>query len=279
MNKAFAYVNGRIVPEAGAGIGVQDRGVLYGDGLYETIRVRNGRCLRLEKHSQRLRRGLETLGIADPFGESSLEETVGELLQANGLTDARVRVMVTRGISVDADESTITATAVPLSDTEPREAKAVISSYRRDEASPLTRVKSINCLASVMAGIEARRAGADEAILLNTRGRVAEAAFANVFVVMGRRLLTPPPEEGCLPGTVRAAVIEMAPVLGLEAEETHITPEQMLAADEVFLTSAIRLVRAVPAIDGKAVGRGTYPVSAKIREALLAGEQPGRFTD
>lgn len=272
MRGAFAYVNGRIVPEAEALVGVRDRGIMYGDGVYETIRVRNGRCLRIDRHFRRLLDGLNTLRIADPLQEAGLENAVGELLEANGLKDARVRVTITRGGSIEANEPTITATATPLSDEQPHKIRAVISSYRRDDTSPLSRIKSLNCLASVMAGFEAQQAGAEDAILLNSRARVAEATFANVFVVAGRRLLTPSCDQGCLPGTVRAAVLDMASELGLEAQETEMTPEQLLAADEVFLTSAIRLARPVVQVDGKVIGGGTHRVASLVREALLAME-------
>ncbi len=273
MNAAIVYLNGDLVSGIEAAVGVGDRGLLYGDGLYETIRVRNCHCLRLNRHVQRLLNGLEALRIENPFRHVEVEYVIKELLEANNLTDARVRVTITRGPCQDSSRPTAIVAASPLADEEPRATKVILSSFRRDEANPLTAVKSLNCLASVAAAMEAQEAGADDAILLNTRGSVAEATFANVFAVSGRRLVTPSLDQGCLPGTLRAAVLEMAAGLGLEPREEAVDPEMLFAADEVFLTSAIKLARPVVEINGRAVGCGEHQVCKQVREALLEAEQ------
>jgi branched-chain amino acid aminotransferase len=263
------YINGDILPQDKAGLNVFDRGLLYGDGLYETIRVRNGRCLRFDSHAARMADGAAVLAI--PLDIARLESAIDSLLQANHLSDARVRATLTRGAAPIGDP-TLIITAVPLPHHGLDPTAVITSSYRRDETSPLTRVKSLNCLASVMAGFEAHARGADDAVLLNTRGNLAEATTANVFVVKGRRLMTPALDQGCLPGTVRAEVLALAPELGLDPIECEIGVDGLRSADEVFLTSAIRLARPIVELDGKVVGSGRHEVCARVREALLRNE-------
>jgi branched-subunit amino acid aminotransferase/4-amino-4-deoxychorismate lyase len=272
MADQFVHINGAIRPMGEAAVSVFDRGLLYGDGLYETIRVRNRWCIRFDLHMTRLANGLAALDIRIP--EIDFQTAIFDLLTANSLSDARVRLTITRGESPDAGNPTTVITAVPLSPHGLDPTKAIIISHRRDETSPLTGVKTINCLASVMSVIEARNKGADDAVLLNTSGNAAEATTANLFAVSGRRLLTPSLDQGCLPGTVRAAVLDLAPGLGLDAVEACIHPNDLGAADELFLTSAIRLARPIVELDGNTIGDGTYDICARIRESLLRDEQP-----
>jgi branched-chain amino acid aminotransferase len=271
MRALSVYVNGAIVRADSAGVSVFDRGLLYGDGLYETIRVRHSRLLRFDLHIQRLQHGASVLGI--PLGNIDVRAAVSELLEANGLRDARVRVTLTRG-NIGADnQPNCFITAVPLPEHATGPIKVAVSSYRRDETSVLCGVKTLNCLASVMAEIEAGKAGADDAILLNTQGRVAEATTANVFLVTGRRLLTPALDQGCLPGTVRSALLALASELGIEPVESAIEVDTLFEAEEIFLTSAIRLVRQVAEVDGRLVGNGGCAVSERVRNALLREEE------
>lgn len=272
MSVQLIYLNGQILSSEAARVSPTDRGLLYGDGLYETIRVRRARPLRIDLHAARLAAGLRLLRI-DP-GDFDLARAVESVLEANGLADARVRATVTRG-----DQSlfpsapvTILIAAEPLQEHPPEPVRASIATLRRDQLSPLTRAKTLNCLASVVSLLEARARGADDAILLNNAGRVAEATTANVFIVSGTRLLTPPPEEGCLPGTVREAVLDVAPALGFEPVVAPLELTDVLSADELFLTSAIRLPRPVCSVDGTPIGMGQYEGCLRIRQALLEME-------
>lgn len=272
MSGRLIYLNGEIVPSEAARVIPADRGLLYGDGLYETIRVRHGRPVRIESHAARLAAGAGLLHI-DLEG-FDLQLAVERVLEANGLADARVRATVTRGDQsrFPGGPATVIVTAEPLQDHPPEPVSTVIATLRRDELSPLTRVKTLNCLIGVVSLLEARSRGADDAIILNNAGRLAEATTANVFIITGTRLVTPPPEEGCLPGTVRAAVLDLAPALGFEPVEVPVEPAETLSADEVFLTSAIRLPRPVCAIDGHAIGTRVYQGCLRVREALLETE-------
>jgi len=262
---AFAYVCGDIVPIEEAKISISDRGLLYGDGLFETIRVINSQCVRFSRHMDRLHAGSHILGFGDSLNKIDFEAAIASILDANNLADARVRLTVTRGASAgpgrlgsSSEKATIIITADPLAQTAPEPARIIISSIRRDENSPLSRVKSLNYLPSILARIEAEQSGVDDAILLNNRGGVSDGVVGNVFMVKGKKLMTPPLDEGPLPGTVRAAIIHLAPELGLEAVETAIDPIQLHDADELFFTNAIQLVRPICELSGKKVGTGRF---------------------
>ena len=264
------HLNGRIVESEQATVGISDRGLLYGDGLYETIRVRNGRPVRFESHMRRLLYGAGVLEMPECVNAFDYAAAIAELLDANALSDARVRITITRGAttgdivpSPDA-KPTIFIMAVPLPTHDPRPVSVIVSSFGRGPA-PLCSVKITNCLPSILAKSQAARRGADDALLTNTQGNIAEATTANVFIVKDNRLITPDVNQCCLPGTVRAAVLEMAPALGLEPVESAVTIDMFNDADEVFLTSAIKLVRSVACHRSAAVAE-------RVIERLLAEE-------
>ena len=280
MKERFAYVNGSMAPVGDAVVSIADRGVIYGDGLYETIRVRNGKCVRFGRHIERLFSGARVLGLNESIFDVDFGKAIDELLAANGMTDARVRVTVTRGVSAGpgkmgaagASEPTVIVTADALQESKLEPTRVIISSLRRDEKSPLVGVKTLNCLPSVVALAEAKDQGADDAVFLNTQGNVAEGTSANVFMRVGDRLLTPSLDQGCLPGTVRAAVVELAAEVGFEAVESVIEPDALREADEAFFTSAIKLIRPICEVAGTRMGKGTYEASARVLEALVSGE-------
>lgn len=274
MSRRYATVQGCVVPIEEARVSVLDRGLLYGDGLFETIRARDGDLIRITQHLGRLSRGMQALEIREPPQASEIESAIRSLLDANRLKNARIRLTVTRGLSAGPGRLTETqgpplwiVTCDDLPASPPAPARVIVATVRRDEHSPLSALKSLNYLPSVLARLEAERMSANDAILLNNRGRVSDGAVGNVFVVRGDRLFTPSLENGPLPGTVRAAVLTLAPLLGLEVEETTLCPKDVLSGDEVFLTNAIQLVRSVSHIDGAALPhpRG---VADRIREAL-----------
>ncbi len=279
MSKRYASVNGRIVPVDEVSISIFDRGFLYGDGVFETIRVRNSKCIRLNRHVDRLRNGLRVLGIAESFLDVDVEAAILELLEANRQTDARIRLTITRGegqpgkIGASNIIPTIIVTSDDLIDSPPEPASVIVASIRRDENNPLSFIKSLNYLPSVLARIEAEHAGFDDALLLNTRGRLSDGTVGNVFLVQGEKLITPALSEGPLPGTVRAAVIEIVRELGLEVVETAVGLRDIAETEEAFYTNAIQLVRPICSILDTRLGNGKHPVSARIREALIALEE------
>lgn len=275
MSTHFAYLNGKIVPAEEAAVSIFDRGIMYGDGLFETIRMQNRKCVRLNSHLDRLRIGAHTLKFNDILSNIDFTNAITAICEANHLTDARVRLTITRGRSepgklwpVKQNEPTIIITAdfLPPPSLEP--VRVIISSIRRDENNPLSAVKSLNYLPGILARIEAEQGGVDDAILLNTRGNIVEGTIGNIFIIAGNRLITPSLDQGVLPGTVRAAVLALAPELGLDAIECPVTMQDLTNADELFFTNAIQLVRPISEVDGKEIGAGVYAKCAHVLEML-----------
>jgi len=266
MNKAIS-IDGQLVSEQDAKISVFDHGLLYGDGLFEGIRVRAGRIFRLERHLARLSLGARFLGLDLPFDNDGRANIVRDAVRALGQKEAYVRLLVTRGegpLGVDpttCKKPTLVCIAaeIGLYSAEQRALglSMITSSYRRPspDAQDVS-VKTLNYLGSVLAKQEAKRQGADEALLLNVQGRVAEAAVANVFIVRGRTLSTPPPLDGCLEGINRAAVLELAKKSGFAVSERSLIRSELLAADEMFLTGSGAGVVGVRSLDGRAIGSG-----------------------
>lgn len=248
----FVWLNGTIRDDGAAAIAPGDRGFTLGDGLFETMAVRDGRILRLDGHRARLAAGAAVLDL--PLPPLDLEGMTAALLLANGLTDATLRLTVTRGcgprgVLPPADPvPTVLLTAAPFPAPLPPASCITATVTRRNEHSPLSRIKCLNYLDNILARQEAQRAGAGEAILLNTAGRVAETTAATLFVVIGGRLLTPPVSDGALPGVLRAAV------LGLEGAEAPLTPDDLLVCEEAFLSSSLGL-RPIAVLDGRPLPR------------------------
>ena len=267
------WLNGELVPAAAAKVSVLDRGLLYGDGLFETMRAYGGRIFRLDRHLQRLRAGAQALGINLSQSDADLSTATTEALVANVLDDASVRVAVTRGEGagpLPADTApTVFVVARRLAAYDPdlyhQGMTAITASEVRNEHSLLSQVKSANYLQSVLARVEAHHNGAQEAILLNTRGYVAEASTSNVFVLHGGRLVTPSLESGALPGITRAAVLELAAEAELEEAERAVPPDELLTADELFLTNSLMEIMPLTELDGQAIATGRPgPVTQRL---------------
>lgn len=279
------WLNGHLLPPAQARIDPADRGFLLGDGLFETMRAVGGRVPLLARHLSRLETGCQLLGLPPPRADV-IEGAIAGILTAFDRPDAAVRLTLTRGPgprglapSLDPTPTTLIAAFALPPPAQPVRA-IVAGSTRRNERSPLSRAKVLGYLDSILALREAHDRGADDALLLNTRDRLACATTANLWVVRGGRLLTPPPDEGALPGITRALLLEIAPSLGLERAEALLGPSDLAAAEEVFTTSSLRLVTPLASIDGRPVPGGapgplTKRVALALREAA-ALEAPGR---
>ncbi len=269
------WLNGRIVAQGEAALDPTDRGLLLGDGLFETLRGDAGRLSDLDAHVARLKAAAAELQI--PFPETDIAAAAGEILAANDLahSEAAVRITLTRGpgprglLPPDEPAPTLMIAAAPWAPPPREPARAILASTRRNEHSPLSRLKTLNYLDNVLARMQAAEQGADEALLCNGAGRLACASAANVFVVRGRSLLTPPLSEGVLPGITRAQVLALAPQLELTAIEVPLEPDQLAGADEAFLTNSLIGVRALATLDGRPIGDGAAgPVTRQIEEAL-----------
>ena len=224
----YAYVNGRFVPEDRAAISIFDRGFLYGDGVFETMRVYGGRVFRALEHFDRLFEGLQALGIESPFSPEELRAVCRALIRYNNVSDGVARVYLTR----DSIVATVKARAFV-----PRELRAIVSGVRIDPQ--LSRFKTANRLPYILAQQEAERAGVDDAVLLNADGKVVEFTASNLFVVKGGALLTPPLEDGPLPGITRRIVLALAVEQGIRVQEKSLGPQFLNNADEVFATNSL----------------------------------------
>lgn len=248
----IVWLNGTLRGEADAVIAPADRGFTLGDGLFETMAARGGRILRLEAHRARLVAGAAVLDL--PLPPLDVAVLAADLLRVNGLTDAALRLTVTRGcgprgvLPPTVPVPTVLLTAAPLPPPLPPAACITATVTRRNEYSPLARIKCLNYLDNILARQEAQRRGADDAILLNTAGRVAEATAATLFVVRDGRLLTPPLADGALPGVLRAAILER------EGQEAPLTLADLAVCEEAFLSSSLGL-RPVAMLDGRPLPR------------------------
>lgn len=252
-----------LVAQEDAHLSPFDRGFTLGDGLFETMRVRQGAVLRLKAHLARLATGAGVLGL--PLPALDLAAALAATAEANALTEGALRLTLSRGtgprgvLPPAEPNPTLVITATPLPAPAPPARLVIAQGTRRNDRSPLAQVKSLNYLDNILARQEAARRGADDAVLLNTRERVAETSIANLFAVIGGDLLTPPLSEGVLPGIMRAAVLADG------AGERPLTAEDLSRADEIFLTSALG-IRSVAALEGHEVtGRA---VAEKLRARI-----------
>ena len=256
----WVYLNGELVAAEQAALPALDRGLLYGYGLFETMRSYGGRVFRLAEHYRRLAAGAALLAIAVPLTLDVLEEAIDATLARNGLAGAYVRLTLTAGPGGDGGKASVVLFARDLTEY-PAELRgrgmaAVVSAVRRNETSPLARVKSLNYLDNLLAREEARRSGAGEALLLNTLGFVAEGAASNVFLVRDGALLTPGVEAGALPGITRQVVMDLAGEEGMAVEEANVTLPALFGAGEAFLTNSVMEVMPLVSVDGRPVGSG-----------------------
>ena len=224
----YAFVNGRFLPEERAAVSIFDRGFLYGEGCFETMRVYDGRLFRPLAHFERLFEGLRSLHIEPVFSSEELRAISRNLIQRNCLSNGVLRVYITR------DSTVATAQARVFG---PRQLRAIVSSVRVD--AQLSRNKTANRLPYILAQREAESAGVDDAVLLNTAGNVTELTTSNLFVVRHGALFTPPLSDGPLPGIARHAVLELARELRVPVCEQSFSPEFLETATEVFATNSL----------------------------------------
>lgn len=277
------WIDGRVVAAGEARVSVLDHGFLYGDGVFEGIRCYSGRVFRLEDHLRRLATGARVLALELPGGVDAMRRIVLETARAHGAPDAYLRLVVSRGegeLGVDptscpAPRVVCIAADVRLYPAEKlSEGLALVtSSLRRPGPDVLDpRVKSLNYLNNALAKLEARQRGADEALLLNAAGHVAEASAANVFAIRDGALATPPPTDGALAGITRLTVLELARELGLEAAERTLGRFDLFDAEEVFLTGTGARIVPVASLDGRPIGaaRGAGALTKRLTEAFDA---------
>lgn len=275
----IVWHQGALRPVEAVRIDPSDRGFLLADGVFETMRARDGRILRLARHWARLAKGAQLLDIPLPLDESGLAAAAHELLLINGFArgEAALRLTLTRGpgprglAPPDRPTPTLLLAAFPMPEPAPPARAVLVKGVRRNELSPSSRIKSMAYLDQLLALREAVGGGGDEAFLCNTAGRLACAAAANLFLVVEGRIWTPSVGEGALPGVARAVLLERARSEGWLAVEAEVPRHLLAQAEEIFTTNALHGIRPVVSVDGRPLaGPCPGPVTSRLRELLEA---------
>lgn len=257
MKNWQVWINGRLQDAGEAKVSVNDRGFLYGDGVFETMRSYAGVVFKIDRHLNRLFKSLEILKIRQSYSKTEFKKAVYRTLGANGLKNAYIRLTITRG---DASPTAV----IVVREFEGYPATiyrsgitATIANTRQNEYSPLAGIKSLNFLNYIISKEEAKTGGFDDAILINTKGDIAEGSTSNVFMVKKNELITPSISCGILPGITRSVVIEIAGRMKMKVEERRISPKELLSASEVFLTNSLVEVLPVTKIGAKRIAKGS----------------------
>ncbi len=274
------YLDGKLVPKEEATVSVFDHGFLYGDGVFEGIRVYDGNVFRLKEHIERLYESAKTINLQIPLTPEEMTKATLDTVAANGKRDVYIRLVVSRGpgdLGIDPRKCkkatvVIIADSIALYPAELYEKgiSMVTSSLRRIPMQCLDpRIKSLNYMNNIMAKMEATRAGAPEAVMLNYSGRVAECTADNLFIVKNGDLKTPPLMEGALGGITRLAVMQLAAKDGVNVVESRMGLHDLYNADECFLTGTGAEIMPVNSIDGRRIGDGGAGPTTKRLLALF----------
>lgn len=258
-------------------VSIEDRGFTLGDGVFDTALALEGAVFARARHVARLVAAARQIGIA-------VDASAIEAAMDAALTHAPtiLRTTVTRGTAArglwptSAGAPTVVVTSAPWSPSllgQP--ARLITATGRRNEFSPTANLKTLGYLDHILAAREAAAGGVDDVLILNTRGRVACSTIANVFALIAGRLVTPSLAEGCLPGILRALVIEAAPRLGLVVEQRPLAPSALVGADAVFLTNSVRFLRPVTALDGASLGESD-DIVRNLQDIVRRGRDDGK---
>jgi aminodeoxychorismate lyase len=276
----MVFINGKFLSEAGAVVPVNDRGFMYGDGLFETMRVLNGKPFRFAQHLERMTRGADFLKIKPPFAPKKLEKFAVQLIEQNKMPDAMLRVMLTRGpgergygFSGESQPTVVMTLHAAPSLEKTIEWNLITSSFRIPAADPLSSFKTTSKILHVMARAEAAEKGADEALLVNTNGEVAETAGGNLFWVYDDKICTVPTGRGVLPGITRAIVLEICQAMGLQTSKRVIKPEALRNSRGIFVTQSALGIVPVSVFDGESIAPSPLvdQIARAYHEMLMKG--------
>lgn len=263
----YIYLNKGFVPKEEAKVSVFDHGLMYGDGVFETLRAYNGVIFRLDSHLERLFSSAELIRLAIKLKKDELKDILYQSLEINNLKDAYIRLSVTRGegeIGLDPDlcsDPTVIIISKPFvpypEELHKKGINLIISSVRRMPREVLDpAIKSLNFLNNIMARISSKKEGALDAIMLNTQGLVTETTTGNIFLVKGNRIITPPAGAGILIGITRSAIIYLSRDISTPVLEDDLLPSDLYEADEIFLTNTSMEIMPAVMIDGRVIGDG-----------------------
>ncbi len=276
------WIDGKYFEKDDAKISVFDHGLLYGDGVFEGIRAYNRKAFRLPQHVDRLYASAQAILLTIPMGKDEMVAMVEDCVRVNDLKDAYIRLVVTRGygdLGLDlrkCPKATVfcIADVIRLWPKETYERGLTMVTVPTPVSQPHNlspQVKSLNYLAHIMAHAEAVNAGADEALMLETSGMVAEGSGQNIFCVSGKVLRTPPEHAGILRGVTRGAVVELGREAGYDVAETALTRYDLYTADEVFLSGTAAEIVGVRKLDGRKIGSGKVgPITQDIAARFSA---------
>ncbi|MDA8743847.1 branched-chain-amino-acid transaminase [Rubripirellula amarantea] len=274
------YINGEYFSRENAKVSVYDHGLLYGDGVFEGMRIYSGRVFRLQQHLVRLWESAAAIALPMPISIEKLTDDVNECVAKNALDDGYIRLVVTRGagpLGLDPYKCSnpqiiIIADKISLYPEQMYEdglELVTAATIRNHPAALSPRIKSLNYLNNIMAKMEGLKAGCVEAVMLNTKGEVAECTGDNLFIVRRGELSTPPIDAGILEGITRGAVLELAKAAGIKTHEVPLTRHDIFIADECFLTGSAAEVIAAVKLDDRVIGNGKPgPVTTKLNEAF-----------
>ena len=273
MIHRFVFHNDRLLPVTEVRLSPGQAGLLNGWGLFTTVRIYEGIPFAFERHWKRLQRDAERTHCPFPFEENVVRGKLGEVLRANQVREGAARIyMVYNQVGFwRSDEDfprvdLLVCSADLPSYREP--ARLGLREHGRNAASPLAGVKVISWLDNVWNYYEAQQAGLDEVVLLNERGEVAECTAANIFCVKGGRVATPPASAGCLQGITRSVLLEIGAGVGAPVEEQVLRPEDLYAADEVFISSTNRSMLGVSEVNGRKIAAAPGAVTLKLEKAF-----------
>ena len=274
------WIDGKLVDKADAKISVYDHGLLYGDGVFEGIRVYNGKIFECDVHVRRLYDSAKAVRLKIPIGPAELKKVMEETVKANGFNECYIRVVVTRGVGslgIDPNKCANPSLIViaDLIQVYPKEmfekgiAVITASTLRMHPSALSPRIKSLNYLNNILARIEANDAGVSDAIMLNQEGNVSEATVQNVFIVRDGQVATPTTHDGILEGVTRKVMIDLCQKMGISCVEKSIQKLDLYIADEMFLTGTGGEVMPVTKIDGRQIGNGEVgAITKKLKEAF-----------
>jgi branched-chain amino acid aminotransferase len=272
------YISGQLYDKENAKVSVYDHGLLYGDGVFEGMRIYGGKVFRLEQHLERLWNSAKAIWLEIPISPEEMTEAVNSTVKTNGIEDGYVRLVVTRGagtLGLDPNKTSDPQVIVIADHIElyPKEFYengleiVTVSTIRNHPAAVNPRVKSLNYLNNILAKIEGLQAGCIEALMLNHKGEVAECTGDNIFLLSHGELLTPPIDAGILEGITRAVVIELAGEENIPVREIPMTRHDVYIADECFLTGSAAEIVPVVKVDSRKIGDGKPgPVTRRLLE-------------
>ena len=273
----YIFLNDNIIPDTDGSVSTGDRGLLYGDGIYETLRSYNGKPFKLSEHLERMRNSASLLRISFEHTNIEICEWINELIEKNRCQDAYIRITLSRGAGggrLQMDNNIDPTTLIQVKALIPYDRNLydegmslVVSDYRRSTSCPISRHKSTNLLKSIILKEEANKKAAHETIILNTNGYVAECIVSNIFMVSDGSVVTPSLGTNILPGITRKTVLDICHDSSIPVSEEHFMVERLLKSDEVFITNSLMEIMPVSKIDDSKIGKA---VPGKITRQLMS---------